>query len=89
MPSNTYFLATIRFDIAENEPAKILQILQNVTNFASEAEAAGDAARLGPLRRGGLAARRAYAYTTTSVRRSKVERPQFMTILSHVCEACT
>ena len=29
MLSNAYFLANIRFDTAENEPAKICKILQN------------------------------------------------------------
>ena len=32
---NAYFLAKFRFDTAENEPAKNLQNLPNVTNFAS------------------------------------------------------
>ena len=30
MLSNAYFLAKVRFDTAENEPAKNLQILQNL-----------------------------------------------------------
>ena len=34
MLSNAYFLAKFRFDTAENEPAKILQNLANVANFA-------------------------------------------------------
>ena len=34
MLSNAYFLAKFRFDTAENEPAKNLQILQNVNVFA-------------------------------------------------------
>ena len=36
MLSNAYFLAKFRFDTAENEPAKKLQIL-NFGNFASRA----------------------------------------------------
>ena len=35
MLSNAYFLAKIRFDTAENEPAKILQNFANFANFAN------------------------------------------------------
>ena len=35
MLSNAYFLAKIRFDTAENEPAKNLQTFANFPNFAS------------------------------------------------------
>ena len=39
MLSKAYFLAKFRFDTAENEPAKNLQILQkNVANFFFQAE---------------------------------------------------
>ena len=35
MLSNAYFLAKIRFDTAENEPAKSLQNFANFPNFAN------------------------------------------------------
>ena len=35
MLSNAYFLAKFRFDTAENEPAKNLQIFANFHNFAN------------------------------------------------------
>ena len=35
MLSNAYFLAKLRIDTAENEPAKNLQNLQNVANFTN------------------------------------------------------
>ena len=35
MLSNAYFLAKIRFDTAENEPAKNLQKFANFANFAN------------------------------------------------------
>ena len=34
MLSNAYFLAKFRFDTAENEPAKNLQIFAKFANFA-------------------------------------------------------
>ena len=41
MLSNAYFLAKVRFDTAEIDPAKNLQILQKIAKFAN----------LGPTRR--------------------------------------
>ena len=35
MLSNAYLLAKVRFDTAENEPAKILQKFANFANFAN------------------------------------------------------
>ena len=37
MLSNAYFLAKFRFDTAENEPAKNLQIFAKLANFADSA----------------------------------------------------
>ena len=50
MLSNAYFLAKFRFDTAENEPAKNLQIFANFPNFASpRAEVVGGEGHVAPL----------------------------------------
>ena len=41
MLSNAYFLAKVRFDAAENEPAKNLQIFAKFCNFANFPNTAG------------------------------------------------
>ena len=45
MLSNAYFLAKFRFDTAENEPAKNLQLIARFANFAPATLARCDAAQ--------------------------------------------
>ena len=47
MPSNAYFLAKIRFDTAENEPAKNMQNFAKFANFADPGAPLGGADPLG------------------------------------------
>ena len=49
MLSNAYFLAKIRFDTAENEPAKNLQNFANVPNFPEAARKKLGSADRGPV----------------------------------------
>ena len=46
MLSNAYFLANFRFDTAENEPAKNLQNVARVANFAKTVASLSDRRRL-------------------------------------------
>ena len=74
MLSNAYFLAKFRFDTAENEPAKNLQIFEKCIFRRSEADrAARDARAAAPTRKSRYAKR---AWPKTKNAWKKNERPK-------------